>query len=248
MITPVFKNDKLTGLPKEANMAASRKLKLLHLTILLLGAFCLLHDGSANASTLVPQTWLPGECIPQFATPLPVFGPGYNAALPRVDALKNPFLTVTMKETERQVLPIFIPGAGCPAVTIQPTRVWAYETSNTITKKVLGPAFWPAVTLETRRLIPTVVTYVNQLPSWDPTNTSTSSFGPGGFVQGLVTVDQSIHWANPLGNTGAMNCDTLTGECLDPYTGPVPAVVHLHGGEVPSSFDGGPDAWFNPRL
>ena len=33
-----------------------------------------------------------------------------------------------------------------------------------------------------------------------------------------------------------------------PYAGPVPAAVHLHGGEVPSAFDGGPDAWFTPGL
>ena len=26
--------------------------------------------------------------------------------------------------------------------------------------------------------------------------------------------------------------------------GPIPAVAHLHGGEVPPVLDGGPDAWF----
>src|SRR5512141_1175180 len=110
----------------------------------------------AYGSATVKQEWLPGECIPQFATPLPTFGPGPSAALPRVDAAANPFLTVTMKETERQVLPQFTPGQGCPNVNIQPTRVWAYETSNTFTGKVLGPAFWPAVTFDVRRGIPTV--------------------------------------------------------------------------------------------
>jgi len=28
------------------------------------------------------------------------------------------------------------------------------------------------------------------------------------------------------------------------YAGPIPAVPHLHGGEVPPELDGGPDAWF----
>lgn len=59
--------------------------------------------GQAGASTLVPQTWLPGECIPQFQVKLPVFGPGYNADLPRVDALSHPALTIKMKEASRQV-------------------------------------------------------------------------------------------------------------------------------------------------
>jgi FtsP/CotA-like multicopper oxidase with cupredoxin domain len=33
---------------------------------------------------------------------------------------------------------------------------------------------------------------------------------------------------------------------LDPYAGPPPIVTHLHGAEVPSEFDGGPDQWFTP--
>jgi FtsP/CotA-like multicopper oxidase with cupredoxin domain len=32
--------------------------------------------------------------------------------------------------------------------------------------------------------------------------------------------------------------------CASHYDGPIPAVVHLHGGEVPPVLDGGPDAWF----
>jgi spore coat protein A len=31
---------------------------------------------------------------------------------------------------------------------------------------------------------------------------------------------------------------------LTNYVGPIPAVAHLHGGEVPPVLDGGPDAWF----
>ena len=31
------------------------------------------------------------------------------------------------------------------------------------------------------------------------------------------------------------------------YAGPIPAVVHLHGAEVPSQFDGHPEAWFTPE-
>src|SRR5450759_689499 len=30
------------------------------------------------------------------------------------------------------------------------------------------------------------------------------------------------------------------------YTGPIPVSPHLHGGEVPSESDGGPEAWFTP--
>jgi spore coat protein A len=215
------------------------------LTLLL--TLSLLPAGNAFASTLIPQTALPGDCIPQFAMPLPVFGPGYNAALPRVDAQKHPYLTVTMKEVSQQVLPNFAPTTGCPSVTIQPTRVWAYETSDTFTKRVLGPALWPAVTVETKRYVPTVVTYVNTLPSFDPMNPT----GPG-MVQGLITTDQSIHWADPM-MLGCMmmnppvDCTVTPGDaCCQSFTGPPPAVAHLHGGESPSAFDGGPEQWFTP--
>lgn len=210
--------------------------------------------GTGFASTLVPQTWLPGECIPQFATALPVFGSGYNAALPRVNALLHPALSIKMVETERQVLPAITTSlfVYCPRVPIQkPTRVFAYETSDAITGKLLGPAFWPAVTVETRRFVPTLVRYENDLPSFnEPFRIRGVGFLPydtTGKVQGLVSVDQSIHWANPLGDTGPENCmDPLSAACSSAYKGPVPAVPHLHGGEVPSQFDGGPEAWFTP--
>jgi spore coat protein A len=224
-----------------------RRTKFLQLSIVLLTGFLLGFAGTADASSLVTQTWLPGECIPQFAVPMPVFGPA--GPIPRVNALWNPLLTVNMKEVNQQVLPNFTPGAGCPSVNIQPTRVWAYEIRNALTKKVLGPAHWPGVTVETRRFVPTFMKYVNQLPSWDPANTTTSTFGSGGLVQGLVTVDQTIHWANPYGDNcmGMLDCNVTPDDpCCQPFTGSIPAVVHLHGGEVPSAFDGGPEAWFTP--
>ena len=58
--------------------------------------------------------------------------------------------------------------------------------------------------------------------------------------------DQTLHWADPLG--GGMNeCAHYSmdnpgmppiGECAEHYDGPIPAVVHLHGGDVPPVLDG----------
>jgi spore coat protein A len=223
----------------------SKRAKLLRLVlmfvILLAGT-----SGQADASTLIPQTWMPGECIPQFKVKMPVFGPGYNADLPRVDAVTHPQLTVTMKETSRQVLPnpstVLYPatdsqGAACPKLHFNNTRIWAYETSDRSTGQLLGPAFWPAVTVENQRLTPTLIEYVNQLPS----------FSQGGVMQGLITVDQTVHFADPLGTQMANDCMfafPLPDACVHPYIASPPAVPHLHGSEVPSAFDGGPEAWF----
>lgn len=228
-----------------------KRTKLLDLSVAVAAMVMMLIAAAANASTLVPQTALPGDCIPQFTQPLPVFGPGYNAVLPRVDASTHPSLTVTMKEIDQWVLPNttiscpLLPGS--PSIQLGKTRVWAYETSDTFRKTVLGPANWPAVTVEAKRHMPTVMTYSNQLPSFNTLNPT----GPG-LVQGLVSVDQTIDWADPLGTAAANGCTMfpqtlpLNPACMTPYVGTPPAVPHLHGGEVSSRFDGGPLAWFTP--
>ena len=77
-------------------------------------AVYLLVYSPALASTLVQQTAMPGDCIPRFAVALPYFGPGPGAALPRVDALKHPFLKITMKEIANALAPPFT--ASWPSV------------------------------------------------------------------------------------------------------------------------------------
>lgn len=222
--------------------------KLFRISVFFLAAIFAMTTGTASASFLVPQTWLQGDSL--FATiaftqPLAVFGSGYNATLPRVNAALHPSLTVTMKEIEQQVLPR----------PYGKTRVWVYETSDAKTKKVLGAAHWPAATIENQRGSATTINYVNTLPSFNTKN----AFGPG-LVQGLLTMDQTVHWADPLGNTGLDKCtgpnlagvdctvpSNATNPCCQPFTGPQPTVVHLHGAEAISFVDGGPDAWFTPN-
>jgi FtsP/CotA-like multicopper oxidase with cupredoxin domain len=220
----------------------SKRKKLLYSGIILLTAFFLLTSGSVFASTLVPQTWLQGDDLFRtiaFTQPLTVFG---SADFPRVNAAAHPSLKVTMKEIEQQVLP----------APFGKTRVWVYETKDAKTGATLGPAHWPAVTIENQRGSATTVDYVNTLPSFNPSN----PFGAG-LVQGLLTMDQTIHWADPLGNTGLDNCRNADGSgvncvtspndpCCQPFQGPQPTVVHLHGAEAISFVDGGPDAWFTP--
>ena len=83
-----------------------------------------------------------------------------------------------------------------------------------------SPALWPGVSIDAQRGKALNVTYLNKL------NGQT-------YADVNLVVDQTIHWAMP----------TMT---PDPYSGPVPIVPHLHGGEVPSESDGGPYAWFTP--
>ncbi len=167
----------------------------------------------------IAQTPLPGRSIPKYVDAMPHF------VGTRVDGTKP--ITITMEEFEQNVLPsTFVYPASFTGTT-----VWGYQIDGTDlatgTAKTFGPLY-PTYTIEAQRGTPTTVHYVNNL-----TNP---------FLQQYLVVDQTLHWANPLelpmGDPDRMN----------PYGGPVPAVVHLHGGEVPSAYDGGPDSWFTPGL
>jgi spore coat protein A, manganese oxidase len=220
-----------------------------HVAVCLLGALGLIFFGavpSSYASSLVQQTLLEPNCVPMFAVPLPVFGPA--GSVPRVDAAAHPSLTVTMKEINQAVLPQR--GPNLCGIKYRKTRVWAYESTDSRTGEVLGPANWPAVTLVTRRGTPTRVKYINQLPSFNPSE----PWGPG-LVEGVLPIDQTIHWADPLHSMGhsierALSKGSSTpsseGDSLPQYIGPIPTTVHLHGGEIPAAYDGNPDSWFTP--
>jgi FtsP/CotA-like multicopper oxidase with cupredoxin domain len=97
------------------------------------------------------------------------------------------------------------------------TFVWGYNLNGN------GPSY-PGRTIEAKKGTATTVTYINNLVS--------------PFLQQFLTVDQTIHWADPL-----KQMDTLPFP-PPPYAGPIPLVTHLHGAEVQSEFDGGPEAWF----
>ena len=200
--------------------------------------------GSAYPSSLVPQTALPGTCIPKFVVQLPVFGPA--SSIPRVDTVSHDKITVTMKESDQAVLPVGMDsllGEGCPspAITFKKTRAWAYEIADTRTGEVLGPAHWPAVTIEAGRGHPTQITYINQLPHFEQT------FGrhESGLVQGLIAVDSTVPGVNPYECAMHINCEKNLNEyCCQQYVGTEPTAVHLHGAETAACYDGTADQWF----
>jgi spore coat protein A len=98
----------------------------------------------------------------------------------------------------------------------QGTFVWGYRVGE-------RPPHYPGFTIEARRGSPTTVRYLNNLP-----------LAPR--LQQYLPIDQTLHWADPPRLMGSFS----------PYIGPPPIVTHLHGGEVPSAFDGHPEAWFTP--
>ena len=121
-----------------------------------------------------------------------------------------------------------------------PTPVWGYEgqAQNAITGESLGfVASTPGSTFETIQGVPVQVKWVNNLINSN-----------GDPLSYFFAVDPTLHWANP--NNMPMDMTQTNPKDYPPgYSEaqtPVPIVTHLHGGEVPSSSDGNPDAWWTP--
>jgi len=192
--------------------------KWVHPMFLLL-AFLSILPGIAMAAQ-TPQVPLAPTAIPKFVDPLP--------DLEAIVAGTGP-IELQMTEFKTNVLPAnTVPGyAG--------TWVWGYlQPGQTSRSSYLGPV------IVATRGTPTEMKYVNNLGSAATTNVLAYKY----------STDQTLHWADPLNNEANM-CNHMVMypafnevPCAQNYDGPIPAVVHLHGGEVPPQLDGGPDAWF----
>lgn len=194
------------------------------------------------------QTPMAGSSIPQFVQPLPIlsaspFSGTYLKAIRTISG--NTTLAIHMCEFDSNVLPAGTPLAAGASGT---TRVWGYvpETPSVTwqgcptspQETYIGPVIVNTRSTQASPEPPTAITWINDL----------GSAGTTGVLAIKNSIDQTLHWADPDHN-GANGC-ALTGgiptygsDCSKNYTGPIPAVVHLHGGEVPPELDGGPDAW-----
>lgn len=197
-------------------------------------AILLLLGGCNKAPPTVNQTLMSAAAIPQFAQPLPTLAVAGGSI---ATVLGNQPITVHMCEFWANVLP---PGSAGR------TRVWGYVAGEACPPN--GPDA-PALDTYTGPVIisqrsnppasprpPTTVTWVNELGTADATS----------VLAYKGSTDQTLHWADP----NRLDCERQEGPpafgspCARNYTGPIPAVVHLHGGEVPPMLDGGPEAWF----
>jgi spore coat protein A, manganese oxidase len=198
-------------------------------------------SAQAPITQLTPQINLPGTALPRFVDPLPVLDvtpeplwatyPKIATVTPdELAAADGPF-TLKMCEFKVNVLP-----TGTFAVGVQPaTTVWGYSkfacpTTSQAQPTSLGPVF---VNI---RNTPTSIRYVNELPA-TPEASGVIAYRDG--------IDQTLHWADPKALMCSMGGMAPDPACNHPFRGTgIPAVPHLHGGEVPPMIDGGPDAWF----
>jgi spore coat protein A len=159
-------------------------------------------------------TPLPGSQIAKWVDPLPVLDFAGGTGLKTILAGPSE-IELHMRELQANVMPsTFVPAAG----TYTGTWVWGYIDGPIAPTAAQGTYLGPVIVAT--RNIPTQIRFVNNLTA--------------DHIFWRDWTDQTLHWADPLN----------TGMSMDNYLGPIPAVPHIHGGDVPPVIDGGPDSWF----
>ena len=195
------------------------------LIIGMIGAALLAYLGLTYAQ--VVQTPLAATSIPQFVEPLPI---------PQIiDWRGNTAeLALHMREFKANILPTgtIAPGA------MPETWVWGYISGPNAPTAARPTYLGPIIVTE--RGTPTRIRFVNNLGTVATSN----------VLAYTQSTDQTLHWADPqnfeanIGNMSIVPGMPPMTPWNQHYNGPIPAAVHLHGGEVPPELDGGPDSWF----
>jgi spore coat protein A len=128
--------------------------------------------------------------------------------------------SIGVRQFRQQVLPPSLPK----------TTVWSYGSAADS-----GTFNYLAFTINARVDRPVRVTWINQLVDKQ-----------GKFLPHLLPVDPTLHWANPPGGVAGRDSMPTFTSTPGPYNGPVPMVVHLHGGHTTEESDGYPEAWYLP--
>ncbi|OQZ01650.1 MAG: bilirubin oxidase [Candidatus Brocadia sp. UTAMX2] len=154
--------------------------------------------------------------IPKYVEPLVIPPPMPKSPSPA--SFAGDYYEISVRQFKQQILP-----TGMPSTT-----VWSYGSESNLA----GTLNYPAFTIEAQVGKPVRVKWINGLVDEQ-----------GNFLPHLLPIDQHLHWANPEAGEG--NQDSR-GKTAVKYKGPVPMVVHLHGGINQQQFDGYPGAWYLP--
>jgi FtsP/CotA-like multicopper oxidase with cupredoxin domain len=187
----------------------------------------------------VPGGTLDPLTIPKYVTPLVIPPVLYD------DGGAPSSFTVAQRQITQQILPV-----GFPA-----TPLWAY--GNPADPSTFNN---PAFTFEITKDVPTTVTWRNELVV-DPSKCYRGGgVNPGSkfcnFIPHIIQdasgnplIDQTLHWAAPnqecIDGLPRPDC---RGTSDQPYFGPIPMVVHVHGAHVGPGSDGYPEAWWLPAA
>ena len=185
-----------------------------------------------SAKAQVPGGSLHPLSIPKYIDPLvipPVLYDDLGGTAP-LD------VEIAFRQFTQQVLP----STGCPAASdvlcvgnaFPKTELWGY--GNPADAATFNN---PSFTVEVTQNTPSKVKWSNGL-------VDTAGNSLPHILQdsnGVPIIDQTLHWAAPNGGCTHMHMGK-TKDCHtdnpDPYTGPIPMVVHVHGAHVGPGSDG----------
>ena len=212
-----------------------RNVCLLLLTILLSSIFTAATFPGGFSQT---PTLLDPNTIPKWSNRLTQAPPIYvsNNITDNSGKLTRQEYVVNIKEFQQQPLPT-VDSNGNPT-RFGSTKVWGFEgeAKDAVTGEILGLVqSTPGCSFEAIRGVPVQVKWVNNLVD--------SSGNP---LPNLFAVDPTFMWANPNG-IQMPDPNSLSPGGYSQAQSPVPISMHLHGGEVPSTSDGNPNAWWTPN-
>ena len=176
---------------------------------------------SAAWGALVPT--LDPTDIPKYAADLLI-----PPAMPLTSMVAIPggsradYYEIAVRQFQQQVLP-----PGLPETT-----VWGYGS-------VQYPQtfHYPAFSIEAKVGRTTLVKWINDLVDEN-----------GNYLPHLLSVDPTLHWANPPGGIAGRDMRPMFMTTPDPYDGPVPIITHVHGAHTYEDSDGYPEAWYLPAA
>jgi len=185
--------------------------------------------GIREAVAQIPGGTLDPDSVPKFLTPMLIPPVMPAAGVVKMKGGKNAdYYEISMKQFPQQILP-----AGLPATT-----VWGYGAITSDSKRGLLLHNAPSLTIEAKAGRPVMVKWINDLKD-----------ASGNYLPHLLTVDPTMHWANPPGGAAGRDTRPTFTSTPGPYTGPVPIVTHVHGAVgVGDESDGYAEAWYLPAA
>jgi len=202
---------------------------------------------AGEESQPVPGGSLDPLVIPKYVDPLTIPAVLYddNGGAAPLD------VEIAMRQFDQQVLPT----TGCPAGqgiacigdAFPSTTLWGYGNPADP-----GTFNNPAFTVEVTQNIESTIKWTNGLVDGNgnylPHILQAENTDPDGPAT-VPVIDQTLHWAAPNGGcknpSKTKDCATTNGE---PYFGPVPMTVHVHGAHVGPDSDGYPESWWLPAA
>jgi len=182
-----------------------------------------------EAIAQIPGGTLDPLAVPKFQTSMLI-----PPVMPTAGTVKNmmgknaDYYEISMKQFPQQILPTPLPA----------TTIWGYGAVAADSKRGLLLHNAPSLTIEAKWNTPVRVKWINDLKDAN-----------GNFLPHLLSVDPTLHWANPPGGTAGRDTRPVFSSTPGPYTGPVPMVTHVHGAVgVGDESDGYTEAWYLPAA